>query len=111
MSIQFKNILLPNAFKDLANVLGNKELLRKFDKEHFQDTDSTLRVNVLSELKIIKKKTNLIISNHLKSNPYLAPSSLSAYTYATDRIIRSIVKLVLEKMFVTILIKKKRCQF
>ena len=99
MSIQFKNILLPNAFKDLASALNDKELLWKTDEEQFQKTDSTLRVNALSMLKSIKKKANVIISNHLKSNIYLAPSSLSAYTYSTDRIIRSIAKLVLEKMF------------
>ncbi len=99
MSIQFKPILLPNAFKNLTSVLSEQELLRKLDEAQLQKTESNFRVIALSELKRTKKESGTIIANELKSNPYSAPSSLSAYTYATDRIIRSIVRIVLEKMF------------
>ena len=99
MSYALKPIILSKPFIGLEKILNEKDLVKKINKEDTKKNSREFRAIALSELKDVKQQATELVAEKLRKHPHLAPSSLSAYTLVNDRILRSIAKLVLEKMF------------
>ena len=96
---EFKPLNLSEPFKGLASILNGQDFLTKIKPDIVRQNDSGYRAKAISELKNLKNQGIETVTNKLKSDPYLAPLSLSAYTFVNDTIVKSTVKFVLEKMF------------
>ena len=99
MSDALNPIILSKPFIGLEKILNEKDLVKKINKEDTKKNGGGFHAIALSELKNVKQQATELVAEKLRKRPHLAPSSLSAYTLVNDRILRSIAKLVLEKMF------------
>jgi len=99
MSAEFKAIRLGKPFVTLEKILNEEDLQKRVSPGNTQIDQRDFRAKALSELKIVKQQATENVASKLRLQPYLAPSSLSAYTLINDRIVTTIVKLVLDKMF------------
>ena len=99
MSYALNPIILDKPFIGLEKILNEKDLVNKINKEDTKKNGRGFHAIALSELKTVKQQATELVAEKLRKQPYLAPSSLSAYTLINDRILRSIAQLVLEKMF------------
>ena len=99
MSSEIKAIRLGKPFITLEKILNEEDLQKRVSPGNTQLDQRDFRAKALSELKIVKQQATENVASKLRLQPYLAPSSLSAYTLINDRIVTTIVKLVLDKMF------------